>query len=55
MTRRILKSLAAATLLLCGVWWTTRPFDPKAAMVLEAQWDRPKSLARLFRQCDKFG
>jgi hypothetical protein len=37
---------AVATLLLCGVWWTTRPFDPKAAMVLEAQWDRPKSLAR---------
>ncbi len=37
---------AVATLLLCGVWWTTRPFDPKAAMVLEAQWDRPKSVAR---------
>ncbi len=37
---------AVATLVLCSVWWTTRPFDPRAAMVLEAQWDRPKSLAR---------
>ncbi len=37
---------AVAALLLCGIWWSTRPFDPKAAMVLEAQWDRPKSLAR---------
>ena len=35
-----------AVLLLGGVWWSTRPFDPKAAMVLEAQWDRPKSVAR---------
>lgn len=38
--------VAAAALLLTGVWWSTRPFDPKAAMVLEAQWDRPKSVAR---------
>ena len=38
--------LAVATVLLCGVWWTTRPFDPQAAMVQEAQWDRPKSIAR---------
>ncbi len=37
---------AVAAVLLCGVWWTTRPFDPAAAMVLEAQWDRPKSQAR---------
>lgn len=35
-----------AVLLLGGVWWSTRPFDPKAAMVLEAQWDRPRSVAR---------
>ena len=38
--------VAVATLLMAGVWWSARPFDPKAAMVLEAQWDRPKSLAR---------
>ncbi len=37
---------AVAALLLCGIWWTTRPFDARAAMVLEAQWDRPKSVAR---------
>jgi hypothetical protein len=37
---------AVATLLLCGIWWSTRPFDADAAMVLEAQWDRPRSLAR---------
>jgi hypothetical protein len=35
-----------AALLLAGVWWQTRPFDSQAAMVLEAQWDRPRSLAR---------
>jgi Dolichyl-phosphate-mannose-protein mannosyltransferase len=37
---------AAAAVLLAGVWWTTRPFDPKAAMVLEAQWDQPRRVAR---------
>jgi hypothetical protein len=31
---------------LCGIWWTTRPYDAKAAMVLEAQWDRPRSIER---------
>ena len=36
----------AAAMLLAGVWWSVRPFDSRAAMVLEAQWDRPKSLAR---------
>jgi hypothetical protein len=36
----------AASLVLIGVLVTTRPFDPKAAMVLEAQWDRPNSRAR---------
>jgi hypothetical protein len=35
-----------AVLLLAGVWWQTRPFDDHAAMVLEAQWDRPRSAAR---------
>ena len=35
-----------AVLLLAGVWWQTRPFDDHAAMVLEAQWDRPRSVAR---------
>ena len=42
---RRLQALAAA-LVLAGVLVTTRPFDPKAAMVLEAQWDRPNSRAR---------
>lgn len=36
----------AAVLLLAGVLSNVRPFDSRAAMVLEAQWDRPKSLAR---------
>lgn len=36
----------AAAVLLIGVWWGARPFDAKAAMLLEAQWDRPSSLAR---------
>jgi hypothetical protein len=35
-----------AGLVLGGVLITARPFDPKAAMVLEAQWDRPNSRAR---------
>jgi hypothetical protein len=35
-----------SALVLVGVLVTTRPFDPKAAMVLEAQWDRPNSRAR---------
>ena len=35
-----------AGVVLAGVLVTTRPFDPKAAMVLEAQWDRPNSRAR---------
>jgi hypothetical protein len=38
--------VAVAALLLAGVWSTTRPFDPKAAMVLEAQWDVPRGVAR---------
>jgi hypothetical protein len=37
---------ASAALVLAGVLVTTRPFDPRAAMVLEAQWDRPNSRAR---------
>ena len=37
---------AVAALLLGGIWWTTRPYDAKAAMVLEAQWDRPRSSER---------
>jgi hypothetical protein len=37
---------AVAALLLGGIWWTTRPYDAKAAMVLEAQWDRPRSVER---------
>jgi hypothetical protein len=32
--------------LLAGVWLQAHPFDPHAAMVLEAQWDRPRSAAR---------
>jgi hypothetical protein len=40
-----LRALASVALVL-GVWWTTRPFDPKAAMVLEAQWDLPRSIER---------
>jgi hypothetical protein len=35
-----------ALALLAGVWWTTRPFDPQAAMVQEAQWDLPRSVER---------
>jgi hypothetical protein len=35
----------AATLLTL-VWLEARPFDPKAAMVLEAQWDRPRGEQR---------
>jgi len=36
--------VAAAFLAL--VWLQARPFDPKAAMVLEAQWDRPRGVER---------
>ena len=36
----------AAMIVLAGVLVTTRPFDPQAAMVLEAQWDRPNSRDR---------
>ena len=39
------RALASIALVL-GVWSTTRPFDPGAAMVLEAQWDLPRSLER---------
>jgi hypothetical protein len=39
------RALVAAALL-AGIWWTSRPFDRGAAMVLEAQWDRPRSLER---------
>jgi hypothetical protein len=35
-----------AALLLLGVLHGARPFDAKAAMVLEAQWDRPRGVAR---------
>ncbi len=42
---RRLQALSAAGVL-AGVLVTTRPFDPGAAMVLEAQWDRPNSRAR---------
>jgi hypothetical protein len=41
---RVRTGLALA--LLAGVWWTTRPFDPRAAMVEEAQWDLPRSIER---------
>lgn len=36
----------AAALLVIGVLAQARPFDPAAAMVLEAQWDRPRMFAR---------
>jgi hypothetical protein len=36
--------VAAAVLAL--VWLQARPFDPQAAMVLEAQWDRPRGMQR---------
>jgi hypothetical protein len=38
--------LAAAALVVAGAVMAARPFDPKAAMVQEAQWDRPYSAAR---------
>ncbi len=38
--------IPAAVLLLAAVWTQARPFDAQAAMVLEAQWDRPRSVAR---------
>lgn len=38
--------LPAAAVLLLAVWAQARPFDAKAAMLLEAQWDRPRTLAR---------
>jgi Dolichyl-phosphate-mannose-protein mannosyltransferase len=44
LPRRV-RSFSAA-LAVAGVLITTRPFDPRAAMVLEAQWDRPNSRAR---------
>jgi hypothetical protein len=37
---------ALAIVLLVGVGWSTRPFDPQAAMVQEAQWDLPRSVER---------
>ena len=37
---------AIAALAVAGAMVSTPPFDPKAAMVLEAQWDRPFSAAR---------
>jgi hypothetical protein len=42
--RRVRGVLALA--LVAGVWSTTRPFDPRAAMVEEAQWDLPRSVER---------
>jgi hypothetical protein len=38
--------LPAAAMLVIGVFVQARPFDPSAAMVLEAQWDRPRMFAR---------
>ena len=38
--------VAAAALVAAGVLWQAHPFDPKAPMVLEAQWDVPKGRAR---------
>ena len=38
--------LPAAAMLVVGVLVQARPFDPSAAMVLEAQWDRPRMFAR---------
>jgi len=38
--------LPAAAMLVVGVLLQARPFDPSAAMVLEAQWDRPRMFAR---------
>jgi hypothetical protein len=38
--------LPASALLVVGVLLQARPFDPSAAMVLEAQWDRPRMFAR---------
>jgi hypothetical protein len=38
--------LPAAAMLVAGVLVQARPFDPSAAMVLEAQWDRPRMFAR---------
>jgi hypothetical protein len=35
-----------AVVLVSLVLWQTHPFDPKAPMVLEAQWDAPRSRAR---------
>ncbi len=37
---------AAAALLLALVGWQVRPFDARAPMVSEAQWDRPNTLER---------
>ena len=42
---RRLQAVSAA-LVVAGVLVSTRPFDPRAAMVVEAQWDRPNSRAR---------
>ena len=42
--RRWQAPVAAALLAL--VWLQARPFDPKAAMVMEAQWDRPRGEQR---------
>jgi hypothetical protein len=42
---RRLQALTAGVVLV-GVLVTTRPFDAQAAMVLEAQWDRPNSRGR---------
>jgi hypothetical protein len=38
--------LPAAALLVVAVLVQARPFDPAAAMVLEAQWERPRAVAR---------
>jgi hypothetical protein len=37
---------AAAAVVLALVAWQVRPFDPRAPMVVEAQWDRPNTLER---------
>jgi hypothetical protein len=44
LPRRV--QLPAASIVLLGVLASVRPFDPRAAMVLEAQWDRPNSRGR---------
>ncbi len=39
-------SWAVAAMVLALAAWQVRPFDPRAPMVLEAQWDRPNTFER---------